>query len=161
MEARGDGLRDIKDRRNAVLVSQITPGVALGRFGAVRPDIASPSNRNLSAPNLATATQRPYVHSWVDPMRTKVLVFWTSDLRGMLTPNRPDRSRVARDRRRCAVAGGFAGHLLRGGFIKNAAKENLIEGIKRVKRKCSSRIVLGHAAAAPLVEDRPLLGILE
>ncbi len=64
-------------------------------------------------------------------------VFRTFDLRGGLTANRLDAGDVARILRRRAaaagVAGDFAGHSLRRGFITNAAKKKVpIENIKRV-----------------------------
>jgi len=64
-------------------------------------------------------------------------IFRTFDLRGRLTGTRLDPGDVARILRRRAaaagVAGDFAGHSLRRGFITNAAKKKIpIESIKRV-----------------------------
>ena len=92
-------------------------------------------------------------------------VFRTFDLRGQLTENRLDPRDVARIvQRRCAaagVAGDFAGHSLRRGFITNAAKKKIpIESIKRVTGQRSNAIVLDYVAAATLDEDPPLLEIV-
>jgi hypothetical protein len=93
-----------------------------------------------------------------------VTVFRTFDLRGQLTATRLDPGDVARIlRRRCAaagVAGDFAGHSLRRGFITNAAKNKVpIESIKRVTGQRSSGVVLKYVAAATLDEYPPLLEI--
>jgi len=92
-------------------------------------------------------------------------VFRTFDLRGRLTETRLDPGDVARIVRRRAIAGGvagdFAGHSLRRGFITNAAKKKIpIESIKRVTGQRSSGIVLDYVAAATLDDDPPLLEIL-
>ncbi len=59
------------------------------------------------------------------------------------------------------VAGDFAGHSLRRGFITNAAKKKIpIENIKRVTGQRSSGIVLDYVAAATLDDDPPLLEIV-
>lgn len=86
-------------------------------------------------------------------------IFWTFDLRGRLTENRLDPSDVARILRRRAaaavVAGDFAGHSLRRGFIMNVAKKKPIESIKRVTGQRSSGVVLEYVAAATLDDDPP------
>jgi integrase len=92
-------------------------------------------------------------------------VFRTFDLRGRLTDTRLDAGDVARIlRRRCAaagVAGDFAGHSLRRGFITNAAKKKVpIASIKRVTGQKSSGIVLEYVAAATLDDEPPLLEIM-
>ncbi len=92
-------------------------------------------------------------------------VFRTFDLRGQLTAARLDSGDVARILRRRAaaagVAGDFAGHSLRRGFITNAAKKKIpIESIKRVTGQRSSGIVLDYVAAATLDDDPPLLEIV-
>lgn len=92
-------------------------------------------------------------------------VFRTFDLRGRLTETRLDPGDVARVLRRRAaaagVAGDFAGHSLRRGFITNAAKKKIpIESLKRVTGRRSSGIVLDYVAAATLDEDPPLLEIV-
>jgi len=89
-------------------------------------------------------------------------VFRTFDLRGQLTFMRLDSGDVARVLRRRAtsvgVAGDFAGHSLRRGFITNAAKKKVpIENIKRVTGQPSSGIVLNYIAAATIDEEPPLL----
>jgi len=67
-------------------------------------------------------------------------------------------------RRRTAtagVAGDFAGHSLRRGFITNAAKKKVpIENIKRVNGQRSSSIVLSYIATATIDDEPPLLEIL-
>jgi len=92
-------------------------------------------------------------------------VFRTFDLRGQLTATRLDPGDVARVLRRRAatagVAGDFAGHSLRRGFITNAAKKKVpIENIKRVTGQRSSGIVLDYVAAATLDDEPPLLEIV-
>jgi len=91
-------------------------------------------------------------------------VFRTLDLRGRLTANRLDPGDVARILRRRAVAagiaGGFAGHSLRRGFITNAAKKKIpVESIKRVTGR-STGVLLDYVAAATLEDDPPLLEIV-
>ena len=102
---------------------------------------------------------------WLEIVGTTGPVFRTFDLRGALTANRLDAGDVARVLRRRAagagVAGDFAGHSLRRGFITNAAKKKVpIESIKRVTGQRSSAIVLDYVAAATLDEDPPLLEIV-
>ena len=85
-------------------------------------------------------------------------------MHGHLTANRLDPGDVARIlRRRCAAAGvidDFAGHSLRRGFIKNAAKKKIpIESIKRVTGQRSNGVVLDYVAAATLDDDPPLIEI--
>lgn len=92
-------------------------------------------------------------------------VFRTFDLRGRLTMSRLDPGDVARILRRRAsaagIAGDFAGHSLRRGFITNAAKKKIpIESIKRVTGQRSSGIVLDYVAAATLDDEPPLLEIV-
>ena len=56
------------------------------------------------------------------------------------------------------MAGDFAGHSLRRGFITNAAKKKIpIESIKRVTGQRSNAIVLDYVAAATIDDDPPLL----
>ena len=103
--------------------------------------------------------------SWLEIVGATGAVFRTFDLRGRLTANRLDPGDVARIlRRRCeaaGVAGNFAGHSLRRGFITNAAKKKIpIENIKRVTGQRSNTIVLDYVAAATLDEDPPLLEIM-
>jgi integrase len=102
---------------------------------------------------------------WLAVVGAAGAVFRTFDLRGRLTDNRLDAGDVARVvRRRAAaagVAGDFAGHSLRRGFITNAAKKKVpIESIKRVTGQRSSGIVLDYVAAATLDDDPPLLEIV-
>jgi integrase len=105
------------------------------------------------------------LEQWLDVVGKDGPVFRTFDLRGRLTANRLDPSDVARVLRRRAaaagVAGDFAGHSLRRGFITNAAKKKIpIENIKRVTGQRSSGIVLDYVAAATLDDDPPLLDIV-
>jgi len=84
---------------------------------------------------------------------------------GHLTATRLDSGDVARVLRRrtatAGVAGDFAGHSLRRGFITNAAKKKVpIENIKRVTGQQSSGIVLSYIAAATIDDDPPLLEII-
>jgi len=102
---------------------------------------------------------------WLETVGTTGPVFRTFDLRGDLTPNGLDAGDVARILRRRAasagVAGDFAGHSLRRGFITNAAKKKVpIENIKRVTGQRSNAIVLDYVAAATLDDDPPLLEIV-
>ena len=102
---------------------------------------------------------------WLEAVGSAGPVFRTFDLRGRLTSTRLDPGDVARVlRRRCAaagVAGDFAGHSLRRGFITNAAKKKVpIESIKRVTGQRSSGVVLDYVAAATLGDDPPLLEIV-
>ncbi len=102
---------------------------------------------------------------WLDSVGADGPVFRTFDLRGRLTETRLDPGDVARILRRRAaaagVAGDFAGHSLRRGFITNAAKKKIpIESIKRVTGQRSSGIVLDYVAAATLDDDPPLLEII-
>jgi len=102
---------------------------------------------------------------WLAAVGAAGPVFRTFDLRGRLTDTRLDPGDVARILRRRAatagVAGDFAGHSLRRGFITNAAKKKIpIESIKRVTGQRSSGIVLDYVAAATLDDDPPLLEIL-
>jgi len=102
---------------------------------------------------------------WLAAVGAAGPVFRTFDLRGRLTETRLDPGDVARILRRRAaaagVAGDFAGHSLRRGFITNAAKKKVpIESIKRVTGQRSSGIVLDYVAAATLDDDPPLLEIV-
>jgi len=103
---------------------------------------------------------------WLPIVGTAGPVFRTFDLRGALTANRLDGGDVARILRRRAraagVAGDFAGHSLRRGFITNAAKSKIpIENIKRVTGQRSNAVVLDYVAAATLDDDPPLLDIVQ
>jgi len=103
---------------------------------------------------------------WLGVVDATGPVFRTFDLRGKLTTQRLDPGDVARILRRRAIAGGvagdFAGHSLRRGFITNAAKKKIpIESIKRVTGQRSSGIVLDYVAAATLDDDPPLLEIFD
>ena len=103
---------------------------------------------------------------WLETVEAARVVFRTFDLRGQLTENRLDAGDVARIlRRRClsaGVAGDFAGHSLRRGFITNAAKKKIpIENIKRVTGQRSSGVLLAYVAAAILDDDPPLLDIVQ
>ncbi len=105
------------------------------------------------------------LEAWLEVVGATGPVFRTFDLRARLTATRLDPGDVARIlRRRCAaagVAGDFAGHSLRRGFITNAAKKKVpIENIKRVTGQRSSGVVLDYVAAATLDEDPPLLEIV-
>ncbi len=105
------------------------------------------------------------VERWLEVVGATGPVFRTFDLRGRLTETRLDPGDVARILRRRAaaagVAGDFAGHSLRRGFITNAAKKKIpIESIKRVTGQRSSGIVLDYVAAATLDDDPPLLEIV-
>jgi len=102
---------------------------------------------------------------WLEAVGVAGPVFRTFDLRRRLTETRLDPGDVARILRRRAVAAGvagdFAGHSLRRGFITNAAKKKIpIESIKRVTGQRSSGIVLDYVAAATLDDDPPLLEIV-
>ncbi len=104
------------------------------------------------------------LEAWLDLVDATGPVFRTFDLRGRLTEHRLDPGDVARVLRRRAaaagVAGDFAGHSLRRGFITNAAKKKVpIESIKRVTGQRSSGVVLDYVAAATLDDDPPLLEI--
>ena len=108
---------------------------------------------------------RAALEQWLDVVGTDGPVFRTFDLRGRLTANRVDPSDVARVLRRRAaaagVAGDFAGHSLRRGFITNAAKKKIpIESIKRVTGQRSNSVVMDYVAVATLDDDPPLLEIV-
>jgi len=118
---------------------------------------AGSSSANLCA---AAALER-----WLDVIGNGGPIFRTFDLRGLLTAQRLDPGDVARIvRRRAAaagVAGDFAGHSLRRGFITNAAKKKTpIENIKRVTGQRSNAVVLDYVAAATLDYEPPLLEIV-
>jgi len=105
------------------------------------------------------------LEQWLEVVGTDGPVFRTFDLRGRLTANRVDPSDVARVLRRRAaaagVAGDFAAHSLRRGFITNAAKKKIpIESIKRVTGQRSNAVLLDYVAAATLDDDPPLLDIV-
>ena len=126
------------------------------------------AGRELYAPRLPTERVElcavAALELWLDVVGAEGPVFRTFDLRGRLTANRLDPSDVARILRRRAaaagVAGDFAGHSLRRGFITNAAKKKVpIESIKRVTGQRSSGIVLDYVAAATLDDDPPFLEI--
>ncbi len=117
-----------------------------------------------SAPKADLCAVAALAH-WLQIVGATGPVFRTFDLRGQLTENRLDPRDVARIvQRRCAaagVAGDFAGHSLRRGFITNAAKKKVpIESIKRVPGQRSSGTLLGYVAAATVDEDPPLLEIV-
>jgi len=126
--------------------------------------------RELFVPRLpATSTKAELcavaaLERWLAIVGPAGAVFRTFDLRGQLTVTRLDSGDVARVLRRTAmagVAGDFAGHSLRRGFITNAAKKKIpIENIKRVTGQRSSGIVLDYVAAATLDDDPPLLEIV-
>ncbi len=102
---------------------------------------------------------------WLETIGPAGPVFRGFDLRGQLTEHRLDPGDVARIlRRRClaaGIAGDFAGHSLRRGFITNAAKKKVpVESIKRVTGQRSSSIVLEYVATATVDEDPPLLEII-
>jgi len=128
------------------------------------------AGRELYAPRLpaerADLCAVAALEAWLQVVGAEGPVFRTFDLRGRLAANRLDPSDVARILRRRAaaagVAGDFAGHSLRRGFITNAAKQKIpIESIKRVTGQRSSGVVLDYVAAATLDEDPPLLAILD
>ncbi len=127
--------------------------------------------RELFVPRLpATSTKAELcavaaLERWLAIVGPAGAVFRTFDLRGQLTVTRLDSGDVARVLRRrtamAGVAGDFAGHSLRRGFITNAAKKKIpIENIKRVTGQRSSGIVLDYVAAATLDDDPPLLEIV-
>ena len=127
------------------------------------------AGRELYVPRLPAASKYlcavTALARWLDVIGTEGPVFRTFDLLRRLTENRLDPSDVARILRRRAaaagVAGDFAGHSLRRGFITNAAKKKIpIESIKRVTGQRSSGIVLDYVAAATLDHDPPLLEIV-
>jgi integrase len=102
---------------------------------------------------------------WLEAVGVAGSIFRTFDLRRRVTTNRLDAGDVARILRRRAaaagVAGDFAGHSLRRGFITDAAKKKIpIENIKRVTGQRSNAIVLDYVAAATLDDDPPLLEIV-
>ena len=106
------------------------------------------------------------LETWIDSVAVAEMLFATFDLRGSLTRNRLDAGDVARIlRRRCAaagVAGDFAGHSMRRGFITDAAKKKVpVELIKRVTGQRSNAIVLDYVAAAMIDDDPPLLQIAQ
>ena len=83
-------------------------------------------------------------------------------MRGRLTANRFDSGDVAQILRcrfvAAGIAGDFAGHSLRRGFITNAARKKIpIESIKRVTGQRSTGIVLDYVAAAMLDHEPPFL----
>ena len=100
---------------------------------------------------------------WIEEVGAAGAMFRTLDLRGRLTEHRLDTGDVARVLRRRALAGGvagdFAGHSLRRGFITNAAKKVPIKNIKRVTGQRTNANVLDYVAAATLDDDPPLLEI--
>jgi integrase len=105
------------------------------------------------------------LEGWLELVGMSGPAFRTFDLRGQLTPNRLDPGDVARILRRRAaaagVAGDFAGHSLRRGFITNAAKKKIpVANIQRVTGQRSSRIVLDYVAAATVDDEPPLLEIV-
>ena len=105
------------------------------------------------------------VELWLEVLSDTAAIFRTFDLRCHLTVNRLDPGDVARVLRRRAaaagVAGDFAGHSLRRGFITNAAKKKIpVERIKRVTGQRSNAIVLDYVAAATLDDYPPLLEIV-
>ena len=127
--------------------------------------------RELYVPRLPTASPSASLCAvaaleyWLATVGTAGPVFRTFDLRGRLTGQRLDPGDVARVLRRRAAAGGvagdFAGHSLRRGFITNAAKKKTpIENIKRVTGQRSSGIVLNYIAAATIDDEPPLLEII-
>jgi len=127
--------------------------------------------RELYVPRLPTGSQSATLcavaalECWLGTVGASGPVFRTFDLRGRLTQTRLDPGDVARVLRRRAaaagVAGDFAGHSLRRGFITNAAKKKVpIESIKRVTGQRSSGIVLDYVAAATLDDEPPLLEIV-
>ncbi len=127
--------------------------------------------RALYVPRLPTASPSANLcavaalERWLEVVDSTGPVFRTFDLRGGLTMQRLDGGDVARVLRRRAftagVAGDFAGHSLRRGFITNAAKKKIpIASIKSVTGQRSSTIVLDYVAVATLDEDPPLLEIL-
>ncbi len=127
--------------------------------------------RELFVPRLpATSTKAGLcavtaLERWLATVGPTGPVFRTFDLRGQLTGTRLDSGDVARVLRRrtemAGVAGDFAGHSLRRGFITNAAKKKVpIENIKRVTGQQSSGIVLNYIAAATIDEEPPLLEII-
>jgi len=127
--------------------------------------------RELYVPRLPVGSQSATLcgvaalECWLGTAGASGPVFRTFDLRGRLTATRLDPGDVARILRRRAaaagVAGDFAGHSLRRGFITNAAKKKIpIESIKRVTGQRSSGIVLDYVAAATLDDDPPLLEIV-
>ena len=127
------------------------------------------AGRELYAPRLpaerAELCAVAALERWLEVVGADGPVFRTFDLRGRLTANRLDPSDVARVLRRRAaaagVAGDFAGHSLRRGFITNAAKKKIpIENIKRVTGQRSNGVVLDYVAAATLDDDPPLLEIV-
>jgi len=127
------------------------------------------AGRELYAPRLpaerAELCAVAALERWLDVVGADGPVFRTIDLRGRLTANRLDPSDVARVLRRrtaaAGVAGDFAGHSLRRGFITNAAKKKIpIESIKRVTGQRSNTIVLDYVEAATLDDDPPLLEIV-
>jgi len=105
------------------------------------------------------------IEQWLAIVGPARPVFRTFDLRGELTITRLDSGDVARILRRRAatagVAGDFAGHSLRRGFITNAAKKKIpIENRKRVTGQRSSSAVLNYIATATIDDDPPLLEII-
>ena len=129
------------------------------------------SGRELFVPRLpATSTKAELcavvaLERWLVIVGPAGAVFRTFNLLGELTITRLDSGDVARILRRrssaAGVAGDFAGHSLRRGFITNAAKKKVpIENIKRVTGQRSSGIVLNYIATATLDDEPPLLEII-
>lgn len=123
--------------------------------------------RELYVPRLAGSELCAVValERWLEAVNVTGAVFWTFNLRRQLTKTRLDSGDVARILRRRAaaagVAGDFAGHSLRRGFITNAAKKKIpIESIKRVTGQRSSVIVLDYVAAATIDDEPALLEIV-
>ncbi len=127
--------------------------------------------RELFVPRLlATSTKAELcavvaLERWLTIAGPKGPVFRTFDLHGRLTATRLNSGDVARVLQRRAltagVAGDFAGHSLRRGFITNAAKKRLpIENIKRVTGKRFSGIIHTYIAAATIDDEPPLLEII-
>ena len=129
--------------------------------------------RELYVPRLSATSSMPgaalcavaALEEWLQIVGPSGPLFRTFGLHRILTSTRVDPGDVARILRRrtaaAGVAGDFAGHSLRRGFITDAATKKIpIESIKRVTGQRSNGVVLDYIAAATLDEDPPLLCIV-
>jgi len=121
--------------------------------------------RELYVPRLPTVSQSAALcaiaalERWLAVVGAVGPVFRTFDLRGRLTETRLDPGDVARILRRRAaaagVAGDFAGHSLRRGFITNAAKKKYKKALCTKPAFCYSKLVRLGCASIVWYDTRP------